>query len=206
MLHRPAPPRRPRAATLALLAALALPAAAAADVIDLTGAEAEQSLAALRATIAAEPDNFAARRDAGIILHQRARTEPREDTVTASEGYLKEALALRPDDLETQAWLGSVTTMKAIFLTDPGKQTFFVKLGTRQLDQAVRAAPDDPLLRLIRGHNSMELPVFLKRTRFAVEDFTHYLALCQTRDCPPHRVTEAQRRLAEAQATVAAQQ
>lgn len=176
------------------------------DLIDLTGDAATQALAALRTTIAASPDDFEAQRDAGIILHQRARTDPKEDTVLASEGYLKAAHALRPDDLETSAWLGSVTTMKAIFISDPGKQTFFVKLGTRQMDQAVRAAPDDPLLRLIRAHNSMELPVFLKRTRFAVEDFSHYLELCKTQYCPPHRVAEATERLAEARSTVAAQQ
>ncbi len=180
---------------------------ASAGVSDLRGAEAEQALAGLRATIKGEPDNFEALRDAGIILHQLARVETtREDLVADGEDYLQRARKLHPDDLHTQAWLGSITTMKARFVSDPGKQTFFVKLGTRMMDRAIRQAPDDPVLRLIRGHNSMEVPVFLKRTRFALEDFEHYLALCERRTCPDHEVEQARIRLDEARKIVAGQQ
>ena len=63
--------------------------------------------------------------------------------------------------------------------------------------------PDDPILRLIRGHNSMELPTFLKRTRFAVEDFEHYLSLCEATQCPPRELTLAQTRLEAARKIVA---
>jgi len=186
---------------------LLLPAlGATAGVVDLRGEEAEQALVELRITIQDDPNQFEALRDAGIILHQLSRGEPTQARVEEGERYLKQARKLRPDDLETQAWLGSVTTMKAQFVSDPGKQTFYVKLGSRLMDSAVRQAPDDPLLRLIRGHNSMELPVFLKRTRFAVEDFEHYLALCAAVQCPPHEVELAEIRLEQAREIVAEQQ
>lgn len=197
----------PIAAMLCWLAAAASVCAAPTPVFDLRGAAAEQALAELRPTIESEPANFEALRDAGIILHQLARAEPGdEDLVEEGEGYLKRARKLRPKDLHTQAWLGSITTMKARFVSDPGKQTFFVKLGTRMMDRALHQAPDDPVLRLIRGHNSMELPVFLKRTRFAVEDFDRYLALCQTVECPAHEQELAETRLQEARDIVAGQQ
>ena len=179
---------------------------AVASVVDLRGAEAEAALVELRATIEANPDQFEALRDAGIILHQLSRSEPTQARVEEGEGYLKQARKLRPDDLETQAWLGSITTMKAQFVSDPGKQTFYVKLGSRLMDSAVRKNPDDPMLRLIRGHNSMELPVFLKRTRFAVEDFETYLALCAEVPCPAQEVELAEVRLVQAREIVAEQQ
>ena len=178
---------------------------AAAAVVDLRGPEAQKALAELRQTIKSAPDDFDALRDAGIILHQLARTQPTQDGVEEGEDYLKRARTLHPKDLETQAWLGSITTMKAQFVSDPGKQTFYVKLGSRMMDRAVHQSPDDPLLRLIRGHNSMELPVFLKRTRFAVEDFDHYLNLCKSVECPPNQVDLARTRLEEARKIVVEQ-
>lgn len=181
-------------------------AASTLEVVDLRGEAAEQALTELRTTLKAEPDAFEALRDAGIIEHQLARENPDEARVNTGETYLKQALELRPDDLEAQAWLGSITTMKALFVTDPGKQTFFVKLGTRMMDKAIHQAPDMPVLRLIRGHNSMELPTFLKRTRFAIEDFEHYLALCAEQSCPAHHVAEARTRLEDARVVVAEQQ
>lgn len=198
----------PRLITLALsllLFLMGLTMSAGASVVNLRGEEAQQTLAELRALIASEPNRFEALRDAGIILHQISRTEPVQDRVEEGEDYLTRARELRPDDLEIQAWLGSIVTMKARFESDPGKQTFFVKLGTRLMDAAVRKAPDDPLLRLIRGYNSLELPVFLNRARFAVEDFGHYLALCDTVECPPDEVEQARRSLAQARTTVAEQ-
>lgn len=177
-----------------------------ASVVDLRGEEAEQTLAELRRSIESESNNFETLRDAGIILHQISRGEVTQEWVEEGEDYLKRARKLRPDDLETQAWLGSITTMKAQFVSDPGKQTFFVKLGTRLMDGAIRKAPDDPLLRLIRGYNSMELPAFLKRTRFAVDDFGHYLALCETAECPPHQVELARSSLEQARKIVVEQQ
>jgi hypothetical protein len=91
-------------------------------------------------------------------------------------------------------------------VTDPGKQTLYVKSGTRLMDDAVRKAPDDPVLRLIRGYNSVGLPAFLKRTRFAVEDLEHYLGLCSASGCPARRVQEAQTNLAKAREIIAKQQ
>jgi hypothetical protein len=95
--------------------------------------------------------------------------------------------------------------MKALFVTDPGQQTLFVKIGARLMDDAVRKAPDDPVLRLIRGLNSTELPAFLKRTRFAVDDLERYLTLCGNGGCPAARLDEARAALAKAREMIAKQ-
>jgi hypothetical protein len=46
------------------------------------------------------------------------------------------------------------------------------------------------------------LPPFLKRTRFAVEDFNQYLAICSRRSCPAEAVEEAKTKIKQAQKIV----
>jgi tetratricopeptide (TPR) repeat protein len=190
-------------ALLLLAALLAAAPALAADTQDLKGAEARAALAKYEAAIKAKPDDAEALKSAGILLHQMSRPDAKKDRVETAEGYLKRAQKLKPDDPETAAWLGSVVTMKALFETDPGKQTFFVKSGTRLLDKAIQQAPDNTVVRLTRAYNSLELPPFLMRTKFAVEDFKYYLDLCAKRPCPPDYVADARAKLAVAEKTVA---
>ncbi|BBA35138.1 hypothetical protein sS8_3195 [Methylocaldum marinum] len=175
----------------------------AADVIYLKGAEAKDALAKYETALGQNPDDFEALKSAGIILHQLSRTAPDKQRVETAEQYLKKAQKLHPEDQEVAGWLGSVITMKALFETDPGKQTFFVKSGTRLLDKAVQKDPDNLVVRLTRAYNSMELPVFLKRTSFAVVDFKHYLALCESRECPAEHLADARGKLAEAEKILA---
>ena len=190
--------------TILFLAALltALPVLAN-ETQDLKGDEAKAALTQYEAAIKAKPDDIEALKSAGIILHQLNRATLTQDYVDTAERYLKEAQNLKPDDPETAAWLGSVITMKAQFETDPGKQTFFVKSGTRLIDKAIQQAPDNTVVRLTRAYNSLELPPFLMRTKFALEDFNYYLDLCAKRQCPPQYVADARAKLAVAEKIVA---
>jgi hypothetical protein len=185
-------------ATLAVAAALMPHPAAAQDVINLKGAEAQKTLQTLLARAKANPTDVAAHKSAGILLHQINRATPTADGVEQGERLLKAASQADPGDAETQAWLGSIVTMKALFETDPGKQTFLVKLGTRSMDSAIQRAPENLIVRLVRANNSMELPAFLNRTRFAVEDFERYIALCASRTCPADELQAARGGLAAA--------
>jgi tetratricopeptide (TPR) repeat protein len=175
----------------------------AANISDLRGAEAKAALDQFETTLKQNPKDYEALKSAGIILHQLSRGAPDKDQVETAERYLKEAQKLKSDDPETAAWLGSTITMKARFETDPGKQTFFVKSGTRMLDKAIQQVPENTVVRLTRAYNSLELPAFLKRTKFAVEDFKFYLELCKTRECPADYVADARLKLAEAEKIVA---
>jgi tetratricopeptide (TPR) repeat protein len=185
-----------------LSAALASAQATPPDVIYAKGAEAKAALTAFESRLKTHPDDVEALKSAGILLHQMARAKPNKPQVEQGEAYLKKAAQLDPKDVQTTAWLGSITTMKALFETDPGKQTFFVKVGSRAMDQAVQRDPDNRVVRLIRANNSMELPPFLKRTQFAVEDYSRYLALCQRQACARGEVDEAKQKLAAAQKIV----
>ncbi|MFM8331514.1 MAG: hypothetical protein ACKN9T_07480 [Candidatus Methylumidiphilus sp.] len=190
--------------SLVLIAALlAAMSAQATETQDLRGAEAKTALAQYETALKAKADDAAALKSAGIILHQLSRVKPDKTQVETAERYLKEAQKLQPQDPEITAWLGSVITMKALFETDPGKQTFFVKSGTRLLDKAIQQAPDNTVVRLTRAYNSLELPAFLMRTKFAVEDFKYYLQLCASKPCPADYVADAKAKLAVAEKTVA---
>lgn len=177
--------------------------AAAEAVFDLRGDAAQKRLQELRVALKTDANNTQALKDAGIILHQLNRTAPDKAMVEEGEKYLKLALRNAASDVETLAWLGSITTMKAQFDSDPGRQTFFVKSGSQKMDAAVRKAPDSIVVRLTRAYNSLEIPPFLKRTRFAVEDFQHYLKLCEQQSCAEKDIASAKAGLAQAQTIIA---
>ena len=85
--------------------------------------------------------------------------------------YLQKAYELNPDDNETLAFLGSAITMKA-----RDSWNFFTKLsevnkGTNLLDKAVSREPDNCVIRVVRGNNSLCLPDFLGRKKIAKQDF-----------------------------------
>lgn len=175
----------------------------ATPIEDLRGDEAKAALRQYETKIKENPNDFEALKSAGIILHQLSRIHANQQQVSMSESYLKSALTLHDNDSEAMAWLGSITTMKAIFESDPGKKTFFVKSGTRLLDKAIQKAPDNTVVRLTRAYNSLELPVFLMRTKFAVEDFKHYLVLCKSINCSKEHIAAANTKLAEAEKILA---
>lgn len=189
-----------------LLVSLSLvltPMVFAEPVFDLRGDAAQKRLEELRTLLKVDANNTQALKDAGIILHQLNRTAPNKVQVEEGEKYLKLALRNSANDVETLAWLGSITTMKAQFDTDPGRQTFFVKSGSQKMDAAIRKAPDNIVVRLTRAYNSLEIPPFLKRTRFAVEDFQHYLKLCEQQSCSEKDVAAAKQGLSQAEKIIA---
>jgi len=189
--------------TTLLLASVSITRALAAQPQDLQGEEAKAALTQYEARISANASDVDALKSAGIILHQLNRGHADPQQVSKAEGYLEKAKDLQASDQETAAWLGSLTTMKALFETDPGQQSFYVKLGTRMLDKAIQKAPDNLVVRLTRAYNSLELPPFLKRTKFAVEDFKHYLKLCEAQSCPQPYVSDAASKLAAAEKILA---
>jgi len=174
------------------------------SLIDLRGDAAREKLNELRIEISDKPDKISALKNAGIILHQLSRLKPIKDDIYEAEKYLKIVTKSDRDDNEALAWQGSVITMKAQFETDPGKQTFYVKSGSIKMDKAIKRDPDNTIVRLTRAYNSLEIPPFLKRTRFAVIDFEYYLALCErTKECTDDYISSAKMGLAKAKDIVA---
>ena len=173
------------------------------NVIYLSGDEAKKRLEKAIEAIEENPENIDELKNAGILMHQMNRKEPNKELVRDGEKYLKTAWKKNKKDYEAMAWLGSIITMKAMFETDPGKQTLYVKMGAKKMDKAIKKAPGNKIVRLTRANNSMELPPFLKRTRFAVTDFNEFLSLCKSQACEDHEIKDANAKLAQAESIVA---
>lgn len=75
-------------------------------------------------------------------------------------------------DHELRALFGSATSLQAIFhLEDVGQTNLLAKKGGRQLDRAVKKAPNHIGVRMYRGITYAEMPAFLGKARFAKQDF-----------------------------------
>jgi tetratricopeptide (TPR) repeat protein len=133
----------------------------------------------LKKELKQNPSDFTLLKQAGIALHQLNRAKPDLAKLDEANKYFDAALKIKKDDPQVMAWLGSLTTLRAKLETNSGKQTFYVKLGTKQLDKAVKLDPNNIMVLNVRGYNSIELPVFFKRARLGVEDFSKILQLCK---------------------------
>lgn len=114
----------------------------------------------------------------GIIYHMKAtESESEPQIIKKAHALLKQAYAQNKKDPLTKAYLGSITTMMAITVEAGMEKMKFVKRGTRHLDKAIKDHPDIVDLRMLRGMNSLNLPKFLERARYAVADFQHILKI-----------------------------
>lgn len=77
-----------------------------------------------------------------------------------------------PKDHVAKVYLGSAYTLRSAESGWGPKKLEYLKKGCRIMDEAVAAAPADPMVRLVRGVNSYRLPKRFKRRPLAVEDFT----------------------------------
>jgi tetratricopeptide (TPR) repeat protein len=123
----------------------------------------------LKQTLAANPEDKAARKDLAIYTHQLALYKNKGASKEAVK-LLKAAVEQYPEDAELAAWLGSAHTQTARDAWFPITKLTRVKKGIKQLDAAVKRDPDNFAIRMVRGHNSFNLPKFLKRRETGMAD------------------------------------
>ncbi|WP_444912803.1 hypothetical protein [Microbulbifer sp. PAAF003] len=108
-------------------------------------------------------------------LAQLARLTSMEDVelqdVEKLEALMQSLVESLPDDPELNAALGSTTSFKSSFYLDRlAKLSLFSRRGNRMMDRAVKQSPFNLGARLQRGISCANMPAFLKRARYAVED------------------------------------
>ncbi|MFA0810187.1 hypothetical protein [Microbulbifer epialgicus] len=87
------------------------------------------------------------------------------------EGKITQLLKSQDNDSELSAALGSAISFRSSFYTDQlAKLSLFSRRGNRIMDRAVKQAPFDLGARLQRGISCANMPAFLRRARYAVED------------------------------------
>ena len=92
-----------------------------------------------------------------------------DDLIKASELSAKQGY----QDYELMAAMGSALSYQSIFYQDDlGKMNLLSRKGMRYMDRAVKKVPNHLGVRLLRGISYANMPAFLNRSSFAVEDLS----------------------------------
>jgi tetratricopeptide (TPR) repeat protein len=130
----------------------------------------QEELAALEAQLKAEPTNTALLFKIGDLCHDEGARDNAKAAELA-EKYFKRLLALDNKHAMGMALLGSTLTMRARDAFWPKTRLDYVRRGIKTMDEAVKLAPDDPDVRLVRAINNYHMPHFLDRDQMARTDF-----------------------------------
>lgn len=128
---------------------------------------------------------------AGAALFDRAAGDPA--VVPEALAAFERILAEHPDQPVALVYWGCLVTMQAGGEMTLGERTDLLRRGFAAMDRAVELAPEDPVIRLVRGVNALQLPRIINRRREAAEDF-HLLR--RWADEEPDRLPPPLRRLA----------
>jgi tetratricopeptide (TPR) repeat protein len=121
-----------------------------------------ERLAALQAKLALSPTNTDLLFQLGDLCHDEGVRDNRKAVVQA-ESYFKQLLAMDEKHARGRVLYGSTLTMKGRDAFWPPTQISWVREGIREMDQAVKLAPDDPKVRFARANNNFYMPRFLGR-------------------------------------------
>ncbi|KAA6185996.1 hypothetical protein F2Q65_06405 [Thiohalocapsa marina] len=125
----------------------------------------------------------------GIAWHNLA-TDPATKASARAEGYLHRARKADPADHEVTAFLGSAQTLVARDAWNPATKALQLNSGLALMDKAVRLAPDNVVVRMVRMTNSLSLPAFMGRAPKAREDLLRLHACFASQ--PPHPALAAE--------------
>ncbi|KOR31054.1 hypothetical protein TI04_02780 [Achromatium sp. WMS2] len=157
--------------------------------------------AALRSEInaVATASDFLSLKRLGIAWHNLAVLKASGASDQALE-ILSQANRLNPEDMAVLAYLGSAKTLVA-----RDSWNFITKMsqtnkGIAMIDKAVRRAPKDPVVRMVRANNSLALPEFFGRRPRATKDFEYMHAHQSELHFPPLIQAEISYKLASLKA------
>lgn len=139
---------------------------AAAVVAGAVAAPGARGAKVARAAVAEEP--WVARLRAAVAVFDEG-TAGRREAFAEAEAALDAVLAEVPDQPVALVYRGCLETMKAAEAPLLEKMAI-AKRGFAWMDRAVELAPEDPVVRLVRGVNGTDVPRFLGRRKVAAGD------------------------------------
>jgi tetratricopeptide (TPR) repeat protein len=126
-------------------------------------------LAALQSRLQSDPTNTLILFQLGdLCYHEGANNN--EKAVILAEGYFKRLLAIDTNQAMARVRYGSVLTMKARDAFWPITRLNYVKAGNREMDAAVKMAPNDAQVRFARAVNNFHMPAIMDREEIVQED------------------------------------
>jgi tetratricopeptide (TPR) repeat protein len=131
----------------------------------------DTALAALQAQLASNPSNVTLLVKLGDLCHDEG-VKDNPEAVKLGEKYLNTAISLDPSNALARVLHGSIMTMRGRDSFWPTTQIELVHQGNREMDAAVKMAPEDPMVRFARANNNFYMPKFLGRQEIVLADFT----------------------------------
>ena len=135
---------------------------------------------ALEDSLRQEPEDTGVLLKLGILYHNLG-VEGDRKAVKRAKNLFEKLLELEPQNTEALAWYGSVLTLKGRDVLFPVSKLSYVNNGIEKMDKAVELAPDNINVRMVKAHNSLNLPGIFHRIEIAVTDFEHLLTLREKR-------------------------
>ena len=148
------------------------------ELQDLSDTQLTEQILKFQEKLSQSPSDYEMLKAIGIAYHIKARKDAEAYAPKAVE-FLSRACEMDKKDYETICYLGSATTMMAKTTWNPMKKMSYVNKGTALMDKAIRKDPDNVSVRMTRALNSKNLPPFLKRGEFALEDFEYLVGLIE---------------------------
>lgn len=124
----------------------------------------------LEQRVRSNPKDESALMELGRLYHDQGMSGD-ENAVEKAFGYFDRALAIDSTNAVALAYRGSLWTMRARNAWWPPSKLNHLRQGGAELDRAVEIAPDNIMVRLIRGINGLGLPAFAGRLPTSLEDF-----------------------------------
>jgi tetratricopeptide (TPR) repeat protein len=126
-------------------------------------------LAALQSRLRSDPTNTLIMFQLGDLCYHEG-ADNNEKAVILAEGYFKRLLAIDPNQAMARVRYGSVLTMNARDTFWPTTRLSYVKAGNREMDAAVKMAPQDAQVRFARAVNNFHMPAIMGREDIVQED------------------------------------
>ncbi len=124
------------------------------------------------------PSDISALKVLGVAYHNLS-VIGKKGTCKKAFSILTKAYELAPEDYEILAYLGSVHTLLGRDAIFPYTRLYQVNKGCRIMDEAISKSPNNIVVRLTRANNSLALPDFFLRAKYAKEDLLYLLKLSE---------------------------
>jgi len=128
-----------------------------------------ERLAALQGRLQSDPTNTLVLFQLGELCYHEGANK-NEKAVILAEDYFKRLLAIEPNHAMARVRYGSVLTMKARDAYAPMTRINYVKAGNREMDAAVKIAPDDAQVRFAQTVNNFHMPDIIGREEIVQVD------------------------------------
>jgi tetratricopeptide (TPR) repeat protein len=129
-----------------------------------------QSVESLKEKIKKNPNDLQTKFELAKMYHDKVRDEI-DDKSDEAEELFKEILKKKRDFVEARAYYGSLLTLKGRDAYLPWNKLAYVEQGCDEMDKAVKIAPNNLELRILRSLNNIHLPDFFNRLTYCLEDF-----------------------------------